>query len=191
MSTTINTPPFRASYPHLFEPRKNELNGKNEYSVTALFKPGENLKKIEDAIKAAITKKWGPDSKKWPRDLKTPLRDQFERAKEDEDTGSMVLPDGYVKGAKFLNLKSSEPPGVVDQNVQRILDTSEIYAGVWMIAKVNFYAYDKKGNRGVSAGLLHVQKYKDDAPLGGSRGKVEDAFTPIVGQEEDSSDLGI
>lgn len=177
-----HTPKFRVSYPSVFKPRKNDLNGKDEYSVQALFAPGENLDKLKEAAKAACEKKWGKDATKWPPNLRSPFRDQADRAKKNEK-GDMVLPEGYVAGAKYLNLKSERKPGVVDGQVQPILDQTHFYAGCYAIAVVEAYAYDQKGNRGVSFGLQHLQKVADGEPFG-NRVKVEDAFAPISASTE-------
>lgn len=173
----INTPTFRVSYPNVFKAKKNDLNGKDEFSVVALFKKGEDLTALKAAAAKAITDKWGPDKFKWPQNLRTPFRLQEERAKEVD--GKRILPAGHEEGAVFLNLKSSQRPGVVDQNVQDILDESQFYAGCFARASVNAYAYDQKGNRGVSFGLGNIQKVKDGEPLG-NRARPEADFAPIA-----------
>lgn len=178
------TPPFRASYPNLFKPKLNKLNNKQEYSVVALFKKGEDLKALRKAIEDVATEKFGPKAK-WPKTLRMPLRDQAEKAKEDEGTGQMVLPDGHEEGAFFLNLKSNLPPSIVNQQKDDIIDTAEIYPGVWLRAQVNVYAYDQAGNKGVSVGLVHIQKVKDGESLGGGRGHVKDAFDVIETDDND------
>lgn len=171
---SVVTPKFRASYPNVFKPRRNELNGKDEYSVVALFPKGTNLEPLKKAATEAIVKKWGVDKAKWPTNLKSPFRDQKERAKDG------VLPAGHEEGAIFINFKSAQKPQVVDQNVQLILDETEFYAGVYAIASVNAYAYDQKGNRGVAFGLGNIQKVKDGEPLGG-RTRAQDDFKAIEG----------
>ncbi len=186
----INTPTFRVSYPNVFKAKKNDLSGKDEFSVVALFKKGEDLTALKAAAQKAITDKWGPDKAKWPANLRSPFRDQAERAKEVD--GKRILPAGHEEGAIFLNLKSAQRPGVVDQNVQDILDESVFYAGCYARASVNAYAYDAKGNRGVSFGLGNIQKVKDGDPLG-NRARPEQDFAPIATEEgskvSSSSDL--
>ncbi len=179
----VMTPNFRVSYPSVFKPKKNDLNGKDEYSVVALFPKGADLSKLKAAAQTVVTEKWGTDPKKWPQNLRLPFRDQGERAKEDEYSGKRVLPSGYEAGAIFMNLKSTQRPGVVDEKVQDILDESQFYAGCFARATVNFFAYDQKGNRGVSVSLINIQKVKDGDPLSG-RAKAQDDFAPV----EDSSD---
>jgi hypothetical protein len=171
MAVTIMTPKFRVSYPNVFKPKRNELNGKDEYSLVALFPKGADLSALEKAIDQAINEKW-PDPKKRPKNLRTPIRDQGDRDKGDG------LPSGYEEGAKYLNLKTSERPGLVDQRVQPIIEPSDFYPGCWARATVSVYAYDQAGNRGVGVGLQNVQKVADGDPLGG-RVKAENAFKPI------------
>lgn len=173
----VMTKNFRLSYPHLFKPKMNEMNGKMEYSIVALFAKGEDLSDLKLAAQKAIEEKWGPDRKKWPVNLKSPFRDQGERAKVVD--GVSILPDGYEEGAIFINLKSSHRPGVVDQSVQDILDETQLYAGCWCRATVNPYCYDNKGNRGVAFGLTNLQKVKDDECLSG-RTRPQDDFQPIA-----------
>lgn len=173
----VMTPVFRVSYPNVFKPKRNELSGKDEYSIVALFEKGADLSELKKAAAKAIEEKWGPDKAKWPSNIRTPFRDQGEK------DGEKGMPAGYEKGAIFLNLKSSQRPGVVDSKVVDIIDESEFYAGCYARATVSCYAYDQKGNRGVAFGLGNLQKVKDGEPLGG-RTKPQNDFAPIeaVGQ---------
>lgn len=172
----VITPEFVVSYPTVFKPKRNDLNGKDEYSIVALFPKNADLTKLKEAAQAAIIAKWGPDKNKWPKPMKTPFRDQAERAKDVD--GKQVLPAGHEAGNIFINLRSTQPPGVVDQNVQDIIDESQFYAGCIARASVNAYAYDQKGNRGVAFGLSNIQKVRDGVPLG-NRAKPEQDFAPI------------
>lgn len=181
------TPAFRVSYPSVFQAKENELSGKMEYSVVALFPKGCDLSALKACAKAAIEEKWGADQSKWPKNMKTPFRDQAEREKVGDD-GKTYLPQGHEAGAIFINLKSYERPGLVDQKLNDIVDKSEFYAGCWARAKVTAYAYDTKGNKGVAFGLSNLQKVKDDDSLTG-RTKPQDDFAPIeTGEGESSSD---
>lgn len=173
-ATTVNTPRFRVSYPNVFKARKNDLSGKDEYSVVALFPKGADLSVLKKAAEAAIVAKLGADKAKWPKGLRNPIRDQAEREKDGK------LPEGHEAGAFFINLKSTERPGVVDENVQDIIEERKFYSGCWAIANVRAYYYDQKGNRGVSFGLQNIQKVADGDPLGG-RVRPTDAFKPVEG----------
>ncbi len=187
----VTTPEFRASFPNLSEPRKNDLNGKEEYSVVALFSKGADLSKLEKACKDAMVKKWGSDKSKWPSQIRSPFRKHEEKAKNVE--GKQILPNGYEDGGVFVNFKSQQKPQLVDQNVDDVIDKDKIYAGCYLRASVNAYAYDMKGNRGVSFGLGNVQFLKDGDPIG-SRSRAVDDFAPVEcassnGESKSSDDL--
>lgn len=182
----VITPKFRVSFPKVFEAEKNDLNGKMEYSVVALFPKDADLSALKAAAKACMEEKFGKDTAAWPENWRNPFRDQKEKTKKKDGVaikgadGKPVLQDGCEAGAIFINLKSTNRPGVVDQNVQPIIDQSEFYSGCWAIAQVRPFYYDQKGNKGVSFGLQNVQKVADGDPLSG-RQRAEDAFVPVAG----------
>ena len=61
--TPLVTPVFRVSYPHVFEPQLNNLNGKQEYSVEAIFKAGTQFDLLKKAVQDAVAEMWGPKAK--------------------------------------------------------------------------------------------------------------------------------
>ena len=176
-TTTVNTPRFRVSYPNVFKARKNDLSGKDEFSVVALFPKGADLSGLKKAAEQVLVDKFGADKSKWPKGMRNPFRDQAEREKEGK------LPEGLEAGAIFINLKSMQRPGVVDQNVQDIIEERQFYAGCWAIASVRPYFYDQKGNKGVAFGLGNIQKVAEGDPLGG-RTRATDDFKPVEGAAE-------
>lgn len=174
----VHTPKFRVSYPAVFKPKLNDMSQKMEYSVVAVFKKGEDLTKLKNAVTEILTEKLGPDKTKWPKNLKSPFRDQGEREKDG------VLPNGYEHGAIFMTLKSSQKPGVVDANVQPIIDEAEFYAGCYAHATIRPYYYDSKGNKGVAFGLQNIQKLSDGEPLSG-RANATSEFAPVATPNDD------
>lgn len=174
----VHTPKFRVSYPSVFKPKLNDMSQKMEYSVVAVFKKGEDLTKLKNAVTEILTEKLGPDKTKWPKNLKSPFRDQGEREKDG------VLPNGYEHGAIFMTLKSSQKPGVVDANVQPIIDEAEFYAGCYAHATIRPYYYDSKGNKGVAFGLQNIQKLSDGEPLSG-RANATSEFAPVATTNDD------
>lgn len=182
---TCTTPTFRASYPYVFEARKNELNGKDEFSLVALFGKGIDITPLRAAANAAVIKKWGPDKAKWPQNLKSPFREHKEKMKEGK------YPDGYEDGGIFITFKAQDRPTIVDQAMQEVIEPRKVYAGVYLRASVAAYAYDNKGNRGVAFGLNHLQIVKDGDPISG-RPSVTQAFEAIDsgdGAAQSASDL--
>jgi len=166
----VTTPDFRVSYPSVFETRRNDLSGKDEYSLQALFPKGTNLSKLVEAVKEVANEKWGPGKR--PKGFRSPFRKQDDREKDGK------MPDGYEKGAYYCNFKSDRKPGLVDGQMQKILDRSEFYGGCYAIATVVAAAYDRGGNAGVSFWLNNVQKTKEGEPFG-NRTLPEDDFAPI------------
>ena len=64
-------------------------------------------------------------------------------------------------GCYFINANSATKPGVVDADCQPILDTSELYSGIYGRASINFYAFNTNGNKGIACGLNNLQKLRD------------------------------
>lgn len=180
MSERLITPEFRVSYASVFAAKKNELSGKDEYSLVAIFPKGTDLTPLKKAAHEAGVKKWGADQSKWPSNLRSPFRKCNERWKN--ENGGQFIPPGYEDGeAVFLSLKSANKPGVVDARVQDIIEQREFYSGCFAKASVNAYAYDNKGNRGISFGLNNVQKLRDGDPLGGRSRPTDDFEAADVG----------
>jgi|TARA_R110001599_G_scaffold91510_1_gene240435 hypothetical protein len=161
--TGDHTNPARISYAKIFEPVKNDLSGKAEYSAMFLIPKSdtETVDKIKTAIKTAIHGKWGD---KKPSGIRIPLRD----GDKDGDTG---VPASAVAGAEpygghyFINAKNTRPPGIVDQKRNEILDSGQVVSGDYVRASLNAFAYDNK-SKGVSFGLNGVQLVRKGEPLG-------------------------
>lgn len=170
----VLTPKFRVSYAKVFRPEKNTLNDKMEYSLVAIFPPGADMSPLVKSISAAAAEEWGADKTKWPKNLRSPIRKNEEREKDGK------LPAGYEPGGCFITLKSTQRPGLVDANLQAIIDETQFYSGCYARAQVRPFAYLQKGNAGVSFGLQNLQKLDDGDPLSG-RQKAEDAFEAVAG----------
>lgn len=183
------TPKFRVSYPNVFKPRKNDLNGKDEYSVLALFPPGTDLTKLQKAAQEAIVEKWGADQNKWPKDpatgkvdIRSPFR-KHEEKRYENDAGNLVFPPGMEAGGIFMNFKSTRQPGVVDTQKADIIAEADFYPGCFARATVNALAYGGPGTKwkaGVSFWLQNLQKMAEGDSLG-SRTKAQDDFDAIEG----------
>jgi hypothetical protein len=57
----IMTPEFRVAYPSVFKAKLNGMNGKEEFSLVALFKKGEDLSALKASVKAVLEKQFGKD----------------------------------------------------------------------------------------------------------------------------------
>jgi len=177
----VVTGKVRLSYVHVFEPFANDEDDEKKYSCVVLIPKSDKatLKRLDDAIQAAAEA--GKHSKfdgKIPANLTTTLHDGDEEADLEKNP--------EYEGHMYMSVSSKTKPGVVDQNVQPILDSSEVYSGCYARVQVGAFAYNYKGKKGVSFGLNHVQKVADGEFLGG-RSRAEDVFDEVeVDEAEDS-----
>ena len=166
--TGVNT---RWSYANVWQP-KSINGGTPKYSVSLIIPKSDKktIEKIRAAIQAAYEEgeaklKGNGKSVSPLAALKTPLRDGDAERPDDE-----AYANSY-----FVNANSSTAPGVVDADRQPIINTSEVYSGVYGRASINFYAFNSNGNKGIACGLNNLQKIRDGEPLGG-KSSAEDDF---------------
>ena len=91
-----------------------------------------------------------------PKLLKGGLRD-----------GDVEMEDPAYEGCYFIKANSVQKPGVVEENLNPILDQSEFYSGCYGRASITFYPYNAQGSKGIACGLNNVQKLEDGEKLGG------------------------
>lgn len=165
--TKVITGKVRFSYAHVFEPQAAEGSDKEKYSVSIII-PKEDKKtlaKIDKAIELALENGKAKFGGKIPKGLKMPLRDGDEERDDEVYAGSM-----------FLSANSNTKPGIVDENLDPIMDKNEFYSGCYGRASINFYAFNVGGNKGIACGLNNLQKLEDGERLGGSISSAEDDF---------------
>lgn len=168
-STKVVTGKVRFSYANIFKARSFGDNQPAKFSIVLLI--DKNDKKTLDKINAAInTAIQEGISSKWngkkPANLHLPLRD-----------GDAERPDApECAGKYFINCNSNNRPGIVDAELNEIIDPDEVYSGCYGRASINFFAYNTNGNRGIGAGLNNIQKLADGDRLGGSKASAEDDF---------------
>ena len=167
----ITGPNTRWSYCNVWQP-KSINGGTPKYSVSLIIPKSDTatINKIKASIEAAYKEgeaKLKGNGRSVPAlsVLKTPLRDGDAERPDDE---------AYAN-AYFVNANSATAPGIVDADRQPILDTSEVYSGVYGRASINFYAFNSNGNKGIACGLNNLQKIRDGGPLGG-KSRPEDDF---------------
>jgi ssDNA-binding protein len=179
---------FRLSYPSLLEPKAFE-DQEAKYSCVALFPKETNLGvpaegqaySLRRIVKNAKIEMWGKDESEWPENIRSPFRDGD---KKKGDNGEP--PDGYADSI-YCTFSNKKPPGLVDQRRRKIEDESMLYAGCWCRAEVIAFAYDQKGNKGVSLSLQNIQKVRDDDSFSGKR-DASDVFTDVEGEEGDEDE---
>jgi hypothetical protein len=176
--TRVITPEAILSFPRLFVPdsgpqEEGEAPQAEKYSAALVFTTAAQQTPAYAAMKRAAVQaavnKLGQ-----------------EKAVEAIRTGKLRMPfradweaRGYPEGSTFFNARSKQRPGVV-ANVQdpatgkpRVITEEdqvvggrfEMYSGSTVIASVNFFYYDRKGNKGIGVGLGNVQRVRDGARL--------------------------
>lgn len=179
MVDKIITPEFRAAFVGLFRataPRENP-NGTKKFSVRAVFPPNTDVSSLKKAAKAAAEEKWGSNI---PKTMRNPFR-----TNEELDNPIPGIGDDWI--VMTFSANEDRRPGIVDSNLEDIIDESECYSGAWFRAQVRPYAYEMQGNKGVAFGLENIQKIKDDEPLGSGRMPANKAFER-VGSASKSAD---
>jgi hypothetical protein len=163
MTTRVTTGEVRTSYFSALSARKNEMNGKDEFSTQILIPKTdkETLTALKAAAKEALTAKFGD---KIPKNVRNPLRDGDTETKTD---GS-PLGKEYA-GHFFCNVKSTSKPGAIDTHGNDLIGSDDIVSGDYIRVSLNAYAYSQAGNNGVSFGLNNILLVKKGDPLGGAK----------------------
>ena len=171
----------RFCFCNVLNPRQNDA-GEDEYTCMILI-PKEDKKTINQIRKMVDELKkdyWG---NKVPPKYKGPLRDGDEYV--NEETGE---PDENRFGCYYMNVKSKFKPDIIDKYKEPIDDERGFYSGCYGLACINFYVYDQKTNKGISAGLSSIMKIKDGDPLGGASSAASDFKDVDVSEYEDEDD---
>jgi len=158
-------PRVRFSWLRVFKPELNANNGKMEYSVTLLLpkestpespNAAEIVAELREHFKSVAVDKFGA---KLPPNLKPGIRDG------DVDTNAEGEPKN--PGYYFLNVSCEHAPVIVNGARQAAKESDGWKSGDWGSVQVAVYAYDTKGNKGVSAGLRGLQFITRGEPIGG------------------------
>ena len=177
MTTKVVTGRVRLSYVCVDQakPPKDNPSGDPKFSTSILIPKSDTktLAALKAAQESAIAAKWP----KRPAKVATTLHDG-DGVKE--KTGEPYGPE--CKGHWVMSCASKTRPGLVDKDLNPILEHGAIRSGDYARVSLNAYCYDVNGNRGVSFGLNNVQKLADGEPLGSGRTRAEDDFTAV---EED------
>ena len=155
-------PECRLAYPAVFEAKYNDLKQKDEWSVTMLFdKTKTDLAELKQAMVQAARNEFGPDVDLKSLDMKR-IQDGDKPTAKGTERPEFCQGMWVVKAATRL-----KQPGVVDSQLNKILDPTEIYSGVYAEVNVTVKAYSAPSANGVTLYLNHVCKRKDGEPLSG------------------------
>jgi hypothetical protein len=185
MADKLLTPEACFAFVYLFEKRPPMAGsaGDPKYAATLIFDAAATktpqFAQMQAAVKAAVKEKFGD---KVPAGMRNPFRKNEERSVDGYK--------GFPEGGVFINVTSTQRPGVIDRKMNEIIDPKEIYSGFYGRASLSCYAYDKAGNKGVAFGLNNVQKIRDGESLGGRSRPTED-FQPLGDDAAGAGDASV
>lgn len=180
LPTRVITGEGRFMYSHLLTPYKGEDDDEAKYSTVFAFPKTDKatlqlLKKAEhDAIQNALHDVFDGEFPE-PGDYRSFIRDGDKDRKK----------DGNFKGMYFINVKSKYQPGLVGKDLQEIMDKDEIYAGMFGKLSATLFAYEYKGNKGVSGQINNVMKTRDGDKLSGNVLSAADEFAAVTTSYDD------
>ena len=167
----VITPPFRMSFPHLWEPDAFNEGDKKKYSVMAIFYPDDIENNADDKKKWDALCNWVLDTvvtnfgmKFADFQRKSNNRVPFHRGADKADL------DGFTPTSVYANLSSLHKPGLIDRDRNPVLDEEQVYPGRWARAAVSVWQYSNKYGNGVSIGLRNIQLLHNDTRLDGRSG---------------------
>lgn len=184
MATKIVTGKVRFSFVNIWEPKEPQGGGDPKYSVTLLIPKTDTatLQKIQAAMTEArdnFCNRNGANA--LPQKPNHTLHDGDGM----RDSGEPYGPE--CKGCWVITVSSKQKPVIVDAFRNEITDPAEVYSGCYGRASINFYGYNSNGKKGISAGLLSIQKLSDGEPFGtvGSADDFDDDYKDEAGGEID------
>ena len=171
---SIRTGPVRLAFTSLFEarkPGKRDTAGKpSSWGAALLFPPGS-----EDGVRSVLYPEW----------LRVARQELPRQFSADGQPFGLIWPvhacegvpgpggvfqnsklhlPGYTKGLYYLDSSSRFQPDVVDGAMNPITDPARGYSGVWAVAVLSPYSYDRE-KKGVGFGLRGVMLIADDEQL--------------------------
>ena len=161
----VVTDKVRFSYANVFTPKAAQEGGTPKYSVSLIIPKSDTatidrINKAFEEVKAASAAVFGGTI---PKLLKGGLRDG------DEEKDDPAYANSY-----FINANSVNKPGVVDADMNPIMDPSEFYSGCYGRASITFYPYNAQGSKGIACGLNNLMKTADGDQLGGGASAASD-----------------
>jgi hypothetical protein len=167
---TFISPKMRVSYPYLTKPKQDERrkSADPKFQFEGLI-PKKDIKEwmpIFEHCKKVAAAKFGDKFKLTP-DMVFVDADKPNRKGNVPSDRNPSYKDHYI-----LRCRSAFKPAVVDQRKNTLTDEqieSFVYAGCYVRAQVNAYAYDVDGNAGVAVGFNAIQKVADGEPMSSRR----------------------
>jgi hypothetical protein len=168
------TPKGRLLWNSLFQARKAKNGAVGKFEFNIALRKGADLKVLQDAVLEAGREKFPKLFKdaggKWPSSVKSPFKKSADNDKLAE------IADEFPT---FFAARSKDRPGVVGPNGRAEgVEPEHVYAGRWVKASLQAFAYETDGNKGVTFGLVNVQLLEDgdELVIGGGKVSAESEF---------------
>tara|TARA_R100001510_G_scaffold51698_1_gene51721 strand:- start:2065 stop:2613 length:549 start_codon:yes stop_codon:yes gene_type:complete len=150
-------------WPSVFVPKKNKFDGTSRYELIAVFeKSSPDVQKLLAAVKAAAEgenidlKRANPIKNCKADDERREREGLAPRFENLDNAGEYVFIQPWSKTTK---------PGVVDANINDVIDPNALKDGYHVKLNVNAFAWNKSGRSGISFGLNHVMIVREDERL--------------------------
>lgn len=183
MSTKVVTGKVRFSFVNIFEPKAPNGGGDPKYSVTLLIPKNDTatvgkIRAAQAEARENFCKRNGASA--LPQKPNQTMHD----GDGVRDSGDPYGPE--CKGMYVITVSSKQKPVIVDAFRNEITDPGEVYSGCYGRASINFYGYSSNGKKGISAGLLSIQKLHDGEPFGtvGSASDFDDGWTDAEADDD-------
>lgn len=182
----------RISYPELVTPKAFNDGDDPKFSATFVFESAEDIQDIRKAVLAVAKENWGAEKLEGasikmldtaggrvPYLVAGDLRIRLPWY----DDPDLIAKQKYPEGSVFIRARSGRKPGLVTEirdpetgKPSILEDPSKIYAGVYVRASLDVFAYDHSGNRGVAFGLGNIQLIGGGEAFAGVVTAAEDEF---------------
>lgn len=164
MSTKVTTRVVRASFLNVITPKAAAVGADPKFSVQLLIPKTdlETMQALKDA--AAECLKVDREGKNILKGIKNPPLPIHDGDGE-KPKGGEYGPE--CAGMWVMSVSSKTQPGLVDRDRQLLKDAAAWYSGIYVRASLNAYIYNTAGNKGITFGLNHLQKWKDGEALSG------------------------
>lgn len=178
-ATSVRLDNVIVSYPNILTPRQ----GQDKYSAAFLISKSDQ--QTLDAVDAAIQAAQQLGKEKWPKKnfKDTTLHDGADKYPDDEEYHDYMI----------LNTSAKTAPTVIRKNgtVLTPENQDEVFAGLLVYAKVNFYPYEyEKTKTGISCGLNGLMITEQEGPLGrlDGRSSVSEMFGDLIQADDEDQD---
>lgn len=174
------SPECRGSYVNILEARPLPNSEEEAWGMQCMFPKNAVVeawvKELKQIYAQVLVDKFGDKKAREMAKIisnKLPIRD----GDNPEDAGGLANAD-QLKGHYFINTNNRfRQPYIIGPMGKAVdpdtLGVDDIYSGAWYRVMLEFWYYDKAGNKGISTSIAGLMKTRDDDNLGAGTSKVE------------------